>query len=60
MMQPLHDLKAEAARCRRLIKEIDDPAVKSTLAELADFYERQAAQDSPYEQRAFTPPKDIF
>jgi len=60
MIQPLHDLKAEAARCRRLIKEIDDPAVKSTLAELADFYDRQAASGAPHELRAFTPPKDAF
>jgi hypothetical protein len=47
MIPPPQDLKAEAARCRRLIREIEDPAVKGALAELADFYERQAAGEHP-------------
>ena len=58
MIQPPQDLKAEAERCRRLIREIDDPAVQSTLAELADFYERQAQQDYPYELRSFGQPPE--
>ena len=60
MIQSPQNLKAEADRCRRLMKEIDDPAVKSTLAQLADFYDRQAQEDSPYELRSFNPPKDAF
>jgi hypothetical protein len=47
------DMKAEAERCRRLMREIDDPSVQSTLAQLADYYDRQAALERSLEKRSF-------
>jgi hypothetical protein len=52
-MRELEDFESQAARCRRLAEQIDDPSVRCTLAELADYYERLAAATAPPGARTF-------